>query len=81
MSTSTYASMGRTLRPSICAYSRLATPQDVYALATAHQASTPHGVFQELMVNPKVESRFKTAFAIKEFGLADKQFGMDFSTT
>jgi hypothetical protein len=50
-------------------------------LATAHQADTPHGVFQELRVNPKVESRFKTAFAIKEFGLAGKQFGMDFSTT
>ena len=60
---------------------RPTTPQGVYGFATTQAQGTPHGVFQRLRVNPKVESRFKTAFAIKKFGLAGKQFGMDFSTT
>jgi hypothetical protein len=73
--------MGSTLRPSICAYSRLATPQDVYALATANTSGTPHGVFQQMRVNPKVESRFSAVCATGLFALKHTQFGMDFSTT
>jgi hypothetical protein len=76
-----YASMGKALRPSICAYSRLATPQDVYTFATANTSGTPHGVFQGLRVNPKVESRFSVACATGLFALQHTQFGMDFSTT
>jgi hypothetical protein len=69
------------LRPSIVAYARLATPQDVYALATAKARGTPHGVFQGLRVNPKVESRFSAACATRLFALQHTRFGMDFSTT
>jgi hypothetical protein len=76
-----YAPLGKALRPSICAYSRLATPQDVYALATAKARGTPHGVFQELRVNPKVDPRFSPAGLAGLFALPHTRFGMDFSTT
>ena len=62
-------------------YTRLATPQGVCALTTPKSRGTPHGVFQKMRVNPKVESRFSAACATGLFALQHTQFGMDFSTT
>ena len=62
-------------------YLRLATPQDVHGFAAVKALGTPHGVFQGLRVNPKVESRFSTVCDPGLFALQHTQFGMDFSTT
>jgi hypothetical protein len=62
-------------------YTRLATPQGVCALTTPKSRGTPHGVFQKMRVNPKVELRFGTVGASRLLALQHTRLGMDFSTT
>jgi len=60
---------------------RPTTPQGVHGFATTQAQGTPHGVFQRLRVNPKVETRFSSVWGTGLFALQLTQFGMDFSTT
>ena len=62
-------------------YLSLATPQGVRAFTAAKAPGTPHGVFQELRVNPKVESRFSPVGKAGLLALQHTGLGMDFSTT